>query len=152
MFMKSKMIAPNKWTILQLEICPGILVVLVTKSHPAILRPHGLSLLCPWDFSRKNMGVGWLSFFRESSQPWDQTCVSCNADRFFSTESPEKLLKNSHFFHIMALILSAKVSQVCHRLGHHSSYLKGGRISVDPLWWDFIDRTLTYIISPSIYL
>ena len=30
---------------------------LVAKSYSTLLPPHGLQLLCPWDFSRKNTGV-----------------------------------------------------------------------------------------------
>ena len=65
------------------------------------LRPHGLQparLLCPWDSPGKNTGVGCLS--RGSSQPRDQTCVTCIpgikpvspvlADEFFTTEPPAK--------------------------------------------------------------
>ena len=42
----------------------------VTKSRLTLLRPYGLQharLLCPWDFTGKNIGVGAISFFRGSS-------------------------------------------------------------------------------------
>ena len=44
------------------------------------LRPHGLypaRLLCPWDFSGKNTGVGCHFLLQGSSQPRDRTRVSC---------------------------------------------------------------------------
>ena len=44
------------------------------------LQPHGLQpprLLCPWDSPGKNTGVVCISSSRVSSQPRDQTCVSC---------------------------------------------------------------------------
>ena len=106
---------------------------------------HGISQRRRWE---------WVDFPSSGNfpNPRIKPCISCTADRFFTTESLGKLLKNSCLFHIMALISSAKVSQVCHRLGLHFSYLKRERISVDPMCWDFIDRTLTYIISPSFYL
>ena len=37
-----------------------------------------------------------LSFSRGSSQLRDQTCISCLADGFFTTEPPEKPLLNPH--------------------------------------------------------
>ena len=62
------------------------------------LWPHGLSpiwLLCPWDFPSKNTGVGRISYSRRSSQPRDQTCVSCVScigGRLFIPEPPGKPL------------------------------------------------------------
>ena len=41
-------------------------------------------LLSPWDFPGKNTGVGCHFLFRGSSQPRDQTWVSCIAGRFLS--------------------------------------------------------------------
>ena len=46
------------------------------------LQPHGLwpaRLLCPWDFPLKNTGVGSISSSRGSSQPRDQTHISCGS-------------------------------------------------------------------------
>ena len=48
-------------------------------------------LLCLWDFSRQEYWSG-VPFYssKGSSQPRDQTyisCISCTADRFFTTES-----------------------------------------------------------------
>ena len=55
------------------------------------LQPHRLkstNLLCPWDFSGNNTGVGChFSSSRGSSQPRDPdhvSCVSCIAGRFFT--------------------------------------------------------------------
>ena len=54
----------------------------VSKLCPVMsdsLWSHGLHptrLLCSWNFPGKNSGVA-ISFFRGSSQPRDQTCVSC---------------------------------------------------------------------------
>ena len=53
------------------------------------LWPRGLQptrLLCPWDFSGKNTGVGCPFLSRGSSRPGDHTRVSCTAGRFFTTE------------------------------------------------------------------
>ena len=57
------------------------------------LPPHGLQptrLLCPWDSPGKNTRRVPISFSRGSSQPRDQTGVSCIAGGFFTTEPPEK--------------------------------------------------------------
>ena len=43
------------------------------------LQPLGLQptrLLCPWDFSGKNIGVGFISFSRGPSKPRDWTHIS----------------------------------------------------------------------------
>ena len=63
---------------------------------PDSLRPHGLQpirLLCPWDFSGKDNGVGCLSFSRGSSQPRDWTQVSCTAGRFFTNWATREALE-----------------------------------------------------------
>ena len=57
------------------------------------LQPHGLGparLLCLWNSPGKNSGVVIL-FSRGSSQPRNQTWVSCLAGRFFATWPPGKL-------------------------------------------------------------
>ena len=44
------------------------------------LQPHGLEpsgLLCPWDFPSNNTEVVAIPFSQGSSQPRDQTCISC---------------------------------------------------------------------------
>ena len=67
------------------EVVQGISVSRSVVSDS--LRPHGLQLtrlLCPWDFPGKDTGVGCHFFSRESSQPRDQTQVSCTAGRFFT--------------------------------------------------------------------
>ena len=103
------------------------------------LQPHGLwptRLLCPWNSSGKNTGVGchfllhgifptqglnpslqpcrwtlhqlshkgsprildWVAypFFSGSSQPRNQTGVSCDADKFFTSRAAREA--RSHFF------------------------------------------------------
>ena len=45
--------------------------------------PQPTRLLCPWDSPGKKTGMGCHSFSRGSSQPRDQTWVSCIASRFF---------------------------------------------------------------------
>ena len=45
--------------------------------------PMDCRLLCPWDSPGKNTGVGWHSL-QGSSQPRDQTRVSCITGRFFT--------------------------------------------------------------------
>ena len=50
------------------------------------LQPHWLQptkLICPWDSPSKNTGVVAIPFSRGSSQPRDQTQVSCIVGRFF---------------------------------------------------------------------
>ena len=60
------------------------------------------SLFVPLDCSLPGSsvyGISWtrildwdaISFSRESSQPRDQTCASCMASRFSTTDPPEKL-------------------------------------------------------------
>ena len=61
--------------------------------------PHQVSL--PMDFPGKDTKVGFISCFRGSSQPWDQTrgsCVSCVGRRLFTTEPvySAKLTKNKN--------------------------------------------------------
>ena len=59
-------------------------------------QPHGLQpirLPCPWDFPGRNTGLGAISSSRGSSQPMDQTYVSCSfciAGRFFPTKPSGK--------------------------------------------------------------
>ena len=51
------------------------------------LRSHGLyyaRLLCAWGFSRQEYWSGEPFPLGESSQPRDQTQVSCTAGRFFT--------------------------------------------------------------------
>ena len=57
-----------------------------SPSRPTLCDPMDCSptrLLCPWDSPGKNTGVG--SFSRGSSQPRNQTQVSCIASRFFTS-------------------------------------------------------------------
>ena len=61
-----------------------MVVVVELLSCVQLLRPHGLKparLLCPWDSPGKNIGLGVISFSRRSSQPRNQTQVSCTAGR-----------------------------------------------------------------------
>ena len=72
------------------QLCP----TLWKKQKPFGLHPA--RLLCPCGFSGKNTKVGCISFSRGSSQPKDQThisCVSCIAGRSFPAELLGKLLK-----------------------------------------------------------
>ena len=58
----------------EVDICAQMLIF---RSHS--LRPYGLQpirLLCPWNSSGKNTGVGCISFSRGPSWPRDQTQVS----------------------------------------------------------------------------
>ena len=57
------------------------------------LQPRGplpTRLLCPWDFSGQNTGVGCISFSRGSSWPRDQTRVSHITGRFFTVWATKK--------------------------------------------------------------
>ena len=56
------------------------------------------TLLCQWDFLSKNTGLGCcfllqgIFLTQGSSQPRDQTCVSCIGGRFFTTEPPHRAI------------------------------------------------------------
>ena len=70
--------------------CPHMLSSSVVSDS---LQPHGLQparLLCPWNFPRKNIGWVAISYSRGSSQPKDQTCVSCFGRQILSTEPAGK--------------------------------------------------------------
>ena len=67
---------------------------LVVKLCPTLCSPMGCSLLCSSAHGISQARIlGWvaISFSRASSQPRDQTQVSCLADRFFTTEPSGKL-------------------------------------------------------------
>ena len=67
------------------------------------LRLHGLQptrLFCPWDSPGKNAGADCCAHLRGSSRPRYRTCVSCIADRFFTTE-PLGNLKRLLLSHIV---------------------------------------------------
>ena len=55
------------------------------------LQTHGL--YNPWNSPGQNTGVGAILFSRGSSQPRDQTQVSCIAGRFFTSH------QEAHLFH-----------------------------------------------------
>ena len=60
----------------------------VSESHSVVsnsLRPHGL--YSPWNSPGQNTGVGSLSFSRGSSQPRNQTGVSCIEGRLFNSSA-----------------------------------------------------------------
>ena len=57
-------------------------LTLVSQSCRTLCNPMD-RLLCPWDSSHKNTGVGCIPFFRGSSWLRDRTWVSCVAGRFF---------------------------------------------------------------------
>ena len=63
---------------------------LLLLSHSG-MSPYELqpaSLLCPWSFPARILEWVAISFSRGSSWSRDQTCVSCIAGRFFTTEAP----------------------------------------------------------------
>ena len=62
---------------------------LVAKAYPTLLQPHEL-LLCPWDFPGKILEWVAISSPRGSSQPRDQTHVSCTVRQILTTEPPRK--------------------------------------------------------------
>ena len=71
--------------------------VLVTQSCPT-LRPHQLwptRLLCPWDSTGKNTGVGCHFPLQEIFPTLDQTWVSCIVGRFFTVRATREF--NSKF-------------------------------------------------------
>ena len=71
----SEMMKKNFYTpLLFLDCC------LVAKLCPTLLWPHGLytaRFLSPWDFQARILERVAIFFSRGSSQPRDQTCVSC---------------------------------------------------------------------------
>ena len=70
------------------HVC-SVTSVLSDSSWPYGLQPA--RLLCPWDSPGKNTGVGCHPLLQESSQPRDQSLVSCIAGRqFFAAEPSEK--------------------------------------------------------------
>ena len=69
----------------------------VTKSSPTLWNPMDCSppgSSVHWIFQTRILEWVVISFFRGSSQPMDQTCVSCVAGGFFTTEPPGKPLKH----------------------------------------------------------
>ena len=73
-------------------ICLDLLLLLLLLSCSVSsdsLWPQGVKptrLLCPWDFPRKNTGVGCHFLLQGSSQSQDWTWVFCIAGVFFVTE------------------------------------------------------------------
>ena len=73
---------------------PSAYFSLYSLSHVQLLQSHGLwpaRLLCPWDSSGKNIGVGCRFLLQGIFRPRNQTRVSCIAGRFFTDcaeESP----------------------------------------------------------------
>ena len=78
-----------------------ILLFSISGSHSVVsnsLRPYGLypaRLLFPWNSPGENTGVVANSYSTESSQPRDQTCVSCTAGRFFTIWATRCSLPNT---------------------------------------------------------
>ena len=66
---------------------------LVTKLYPTLGDPMD-RLLCPWDFSGKNIGLGCHFLLEGSSSPRDWTCIFCIGRRILyhlsTGEAPEK--------------------------------------------------------------
>ena len=58
--------------------------------QPCILQPT--RLLCPWDSPSKNTRVGFHALLRGSSQPRDQSRISCITGGFLTTEPLRKPL------------------------------------------------------------
>ena len=79
---------------------PGLYLKTVCVNHSVVsdsLQPHGLypaRLLCPWDSPGKNIEWVVISFSRGSSQPRDQTQVSCIAGRLFTVWATRKAMTN----------------------------------------------------------
>ena len=68
---------------------------LVSQSCPALWQPHGLQpvrLPCPWDFPRKNTGVGCHFLLQGIFPTQGSNLVSCIAGEFFTAEPPGKPL------------------------------------------------------------
>ena len=86
------------------------------------LRPHGLQLtrlLCPWNFSGKNIGVGCHVLLRGSSGSGDRTCISCVScigSRFFTTE-PSGKRPRSNGLHGLAKFLTNNTSRLLPQVG-----------------------------------
>ena len=68
------------------------------------LRPHGL--YSPWNFQARILEWGAFPFSRESSQPRDQTQVSCSAGRFCASRDT----REAHILHIEVFYLIYDVS------------------------------------------
>ena len=71
------------------------LLLLSCSACLTLLGPHGLwptRLLCPWNFTGTESGVGCISSSRESSWPRDWTHISCTAGGFFTIESLGKTI------------------------------------------------------------
>ena len=75
-------------------------------------RDYGLPVLCLWNFSDKNSGMGCHFFLQESSWPREQTCfsyVSYIAGRFFTTEPSGTLPINGSKAKAKILVLLWKI-------------------------------------------
>ena len=76
-----KILLSYKWILVKINKVKHHCCCLAAKLCLTLLQPHGLlptRLLCPWDFPGKNTEVSCHFFLpRGSSQPRDQTCISC---------------------------------------------------------------------------
>ena len=80
-FSLSSEVGANLWVCVSLCVCVSCLVV------TDFLQSHGLypaRLLCPWNFPGNNTGVDCHFLLQVSSQPRDQTWVSCTVGRCFT--------------------------------------------------------------------
>ena len=73
------------------------------------LRPHGLQLLCPWDFPGKNAGVGCLAllqgiFLTQESDPGIEPTPPALAGGFFTTEKPQTRVPSTPGFSFSGLL------------------------------------------------
>ena len=74
-----------EWMAVWVRMCVCVCVcVLVTQLCTTLCNPMSPRLLCPWNSSGKNTGVGCHSHSGRSSQLRDWTQVSCIAGRFFT--------------------------------------------------------------------
>ena len=101
---------PNRKSFFEhINICSYMLLLLSLSIMSYSLGLHRLlptRLLCPWDFPGKNTGVVAISFSRGSSQPRDQTHVSC-ISRHWQADS----LPMSHHGSLYTCISSVQFSR-----------------------------------------
>ena len=82
-----KLFSYSMWVLLRLYMLSHLGRVWLFES----LWTVACQVLCPWDSSGKNTGVGCHAFLRGSSQPRDWariSCGSCIAGGFFTAEPP----------------------------------------------------------------
>ena len=101
-------------------------------------------LLCPWDFSGKNTGVGCYALLRGSFRPRDRTrvsCITCNAGRFFTAEPSGRPPCLIHMLKVRLLKLQVVITS------SESSYI------TQHLSWAYLlrmKRTSSFYFGPSL--